>query len=75
MGHKTHLRRKKNREAVASTTPTFQQLVDRYHGGLISRKEITRRVKANLSKPSDDVKKSFETLKAIALTEGWIEAN
>ena len=74
MGHKTHLRRKKHREAVSQTTPTFQTLVDRYNSGLTSRKEITRRVEARVStKSSGDPKKSFETLKAIALKEGLVK--
>lgn len=74
MGHKTHLRRKKHREAVSQTTPSFQTLVDRYNSGLTSRKEITRRVEARAStKSSGEFKKSFEALKAIALKEGWVK--
>lgn len=62
--------------AVPQTTPTFQQLVDRYLSGLTSRKEITRRVLAGpLNKSSSEVKESFEALEAIALEEGWINSN
>ena len=75
MGHKTHLRRKKHREAVSQTTPSFQTLVDRYNSGLTSRMEITRRVEAGKSiKTSGEFKKSFEALKAIALKEGWVKS-
>ena len=75
MGHKTHLKRKKHREPVSQTTPTFQILVDRYKSGLTSRKEITRRVEAGApNKPSGEIKKSFETLQSIALKEGWIKS-
>jgi hypothetical protein len=74
MGHKTHLKPHKRREAVSQATPTFQTLVNRYNSGLTSRKEITRRVEANVStKSSGDIKKSFEALKSIALKEGWIK--
>jgi len=75
MGHKTHLKRKKHREAVSQTTPTFQTLVDRYNSGLTSRKEITRRVEAGVpNKISGEIKKSFEALKIIALKEGWVKS-
>ena len=61
---------------VPQTTPTFQQLVDRYLSGLTSRKEITRRVLAGLpNKSPTDVLESFKTLEIIALEEGWITAN
>jgi len=60
-------------DAVPQTTPTFQQLIDRYLSGLTSRKEITRRVLAGPpNKSSAEVKESFEALETIALEEGWI---
>ena len=72
MTTRSHKRHRSN--AVAQTTPTFQTLVDRHLSGLTSRKEITRRVEARVStKSSGDPKKSFETLKAIALKEGWVK--
>ena len=61
---------------VPQTTPTFQQLTDRYLSGLTSRKEITRRVVAgppNKCTPED--LESFKALENIALEEGWITTN
>ena len=60
-------------DPVPQTTPTFQQLIDRYLSGLTSRKEITRRVLAGPpNKSSAEVTESFEALETIALEEGWI---
>lgn len=71
MTNRSHKRRRA--QAVPQTTPTFQQLVDRYLSGLTSRKEITRRVLAGApNKSSTEVKESFATLETIALEEGWI---
>ncbi len=75
MVHKTHHIRKKQREPIPQTTPTFQTLVDRYNNGLTSRKEITRRVEAGIpNKSSVELKQSFEALKKIALKEGWMKS-
>ena len=73
MTTRSHKRRRGN--VVAQTTPTFQQLADRYLSGLTSRKEITRRVLAGLpNKSPTDVLESFKALESIALGEGWITA-
>ena len=61
---------------VPQTTPTFQQLVNRYLTGFTSRKEITRRVVAGApNKASTEVLESFKALENIALEEGWITAS
>lgn len=61
------------RSPVPQTTPTFQQLTDRYFSGLTSRKEITRRVVAGPpNKASIEVLESFNALRYIALAEGWM---
>ena len=73
MTTRSHKRHRSN--AVAQTTPTFQQLADRYLSGLTSRKEITRRVLAGPpNKSPTDVLESFKALESIALGEGWITA-
>ena len=73
MTTRSHKRRRGN--VVAQTTPTFQQLADRYLSGLTSRKEITRRVLAGPpNKSPTDVLESFKALESIALGEGWITA-
>ena len=73
MTTRSHKRRRGN--VVSQTTPTFQQLADRYLSGLTSRKEITRRVLAGApNKASTEVLESFKALESIALGEGWITA-
>ena len=74
MGHKTHRPRKKRREAVNQTTPTFRKLVERYESGLVSQKEITRRVLVGPpNKCAEEVQADFIQLRNIALEEGWIK--
>ncbi len=71
MTTRSHKRRRGN--VVPQTTPTFQQLADRYLSGLTSRKEITRRVLAGPpNKSTTDVLESFKALESIALGEGWV---
>ena len=71
MTYRPHVRR--NARAVPQTTPTFQELTDRYLLGITSRKEITRRILAGApNKASIEVLESFKTLETIALQEGWV---
>ena len=70
---RSHRRRKKNHQAVKQTTPTYAQLVARYHSGLTSKKEITRRVAAGQpNKAEPAVLLAFKDLKSIALKNGWV---
>lgn len=66
---------RRKRAAVEQTTPTFQILLDRYHSGFTSKKEITRRVEAGPpNKETAENHIAYDALKVIALKEGWIRA-
>jgi len=68
------MKRRRNREIVSQTVPTFETLLSRYNSGFDSRKEIIRRVKAGLpNKSTRDEKDSFKTLTQVAIAEGWVD--
>ncbi len=68
------MRRRRNREAVSQTVPTFQALLNRYSNGFDSRQEIIRRVNAGLpNKSTREAKDAFKILTQITIAEGWID--
>jgi len=66
--------RRRKREPIKQTAPSFHKLLEHYHSGLRSRKEITRRVKDGPpNKVNEETLAAYEALRAVALENDWIQ--
>jgi hypothetical protein len=63
---------KKHEAAAPQKAPSYQKLLEKYESGLRSQKEISRRLLAG--RPTDEAEaQAFDSLKIIAIDNGWIE--